>query len=69
MANTMLSNRRNRGAGGLMAQIRQFASNLQRSGQDPEALLNEMVNSGKVSQQQLENAKNLANLFMNGLKK
>jgi hypothetical protein len=65
----MLSNKRNFGNGGLIGQIRQFVSNLQRSGQDPEALLNEMVNSGKVSQQQLENAKNLANLFINGLKK
>ena len=63
MANTMLSNKRNFGNGGLIA------SNLQRSGKNPEELLNEMVNSGKVSQQQLENAKNLANLFMNGLKK
>ena len=69
MANTMLSNKRNFGNGGLIGQIRQFASNLQRSGKNPEELLNEMVNSGKVSQQQLENAKNLANLFMNGLKK
>lgn len=65
----MLSNRRLSGSGNLMSQVKQFADNLRRSGTDPEQMLNEMVSSGKVSKEQLERAKNLASLFMNGLKK
>jgi malonyl CoA-acyl carrier protein transacylase len=68
MANTMLT-RSSFGNKGLISQIKQFASNLRRSGQNPEEILNELVRSGKVTKEQLENAKNLANLFVNGLKK
>lgn len=46
----------------LISQISEFAKNLQKSGKDPEQLLNELLRSGKYTPSQIENARNLAQL-------
>lgn len=40
-----------------------FRSNLLASGKDPQVMLNELVSSGKYTQEQINNAKNMAEKF------
>lgn len=60
--NTML-----KGNGNLLSQIRQFAKDLERSGKDPQALLDELLKSGKYTNEQVEQAKKMAQMFMGKL--
>jgi len=53
----------NNGSGNILSQIRQFADNLKKSGKDPNQLLNELMASGKYTQEQIEQAKRLAQMF------
>lgn len=59
--NTMLNgNSRN-----LISQINNFKKQIEQSGKSPEQLLNDLVSSGKVSQDQLNGAINMAKLILN----
>ena len=58
----------NTGSGDLMSQFMQFKKQVEASGKDPQAMLNEMLASGKVSPAVLNKAKTLAAVFANKLK-
>lgn len=45
-----------------MQQFNEFKTMLQKSGKDPAVLLDQMIKSGQVSQQQLDQAKQMANM-------
>jgi len=45
-----------------LQQFNQFKDMLQKSGKDPAVLLDQMVKSGQVTQQQLEQAKQMAEM-------
>lgn len=64
--NTMFRNSQN--STSLMSQFNKFVSDFKKSGQDPNAVLNQLLNSGKVSKEQFERAKMLAGLFSGQLK-
>lgn len=49
----------------VLNQFKQFQDMLQRSGRDPKKLLDELVESGKYNQSQIENAKSMASMFAN----
>ena len=66
MANSMLRNRMqtsNSSNNNLENQIRQFAENLKRMNKDPNQLLDELISSGKYTNEQINKAKTLASLF------
>lgn len=63
--NTMLKG--NGTNGNLLSQIRQFANELKKSGKSPEQMLNDLMANGKYSQQQVEQAKRLAQMFVGKL--
>ena len=58
--NTMFQNNQN---SNLLQQISNFADNLKNSGQNPQVLLDQLVKSGKVSQEQLNRATMMAKMF------
>lgn len=58
--NTMFQNNQN---SNLLQQISNFADNLKKSGQNPQVLLDQLVKSGKVSQEQLNRATMMAKMF------
>ena len=78
MASTILKTLRNKGAAGpsgsagnngdIMSQFMQFKKQIEASGKDPQAMLNEMLASGKVSPTMLNKAKTLATVFANKIK-
>lgn len=77
MASTILKTMRNKGAAGpasggnsgdMMSQFMQFKKQIEASGKDPQALLNEMLASGKISPTMLNKAKTLAAVFANKFK-
>ena len=80
MASTILSKMQNRsrsGAAGpasggnngdIMSQFMSFKKQIEASGKDPQAMLNEMLASGKVSPTMLNKAKTLAAVFANKFK-
>ena len=78
MASTALKGMRNKGAAGpaagpanngdIMSQFIQFKKQIEASGKDPQAMLNEMLASGKVSPAMLNKAKTLAAVFANKFK-
>lgn len=66
MANSMLRNRMqtsNDGNSSLEQNIRKFAENLKKMNKDPNQLLDELINSGKYTSEQIEKAKILAGIF------
>ena len=78
MASTALKNMKNKPgtnyAGGnmangdIMSQFMSFKKQIEASGKDPQAMLNEMLASGKVSPTMLNKAKTLATVFANKFK-
>ena len=80
MASTVLSKMHNipkkgdfmatgsRQTGDLLSQFLSFKKDIENSGRDPNTMLNELLASGKVSQQQLNKAKTLAAVFANKFK-
>lgn len=60
--NTMLKG--NGSNGNLLSQIRQFANELKKSGKSPEQMLNDLVASGKYTNEQVEQAKRFAKMFI-----
>lgn len=78
MASTILSKMHNKsasgfnggnaGGGDMMSQFMQFKKQIEASGKDPQAMLNEMLASGKVSPAVLNKAKTLAAVFANKFK-
>jgi hypothetical protein len=78
MASTVLKGMRNKGAAGpasspagngdMVSQFMSFKKQIEASGKDPQALLNEMLASGKVSPTMLNKAKTLAAVFANKIK-
>ena len=78
MASTILKTLRNKGAAGpasspagngdIMSQFMSFKKQIEATGKDPQALLNEMLASGKVSPTMLNKAKTLATVFANKFK-
>ncbi len=64
--NTMFKNNPN--STSLISQFNKFVSDFKKSGQNPEVVLNQLISSGKVSQEQLDRAKMLASLFSGQLK-
>ena len=52
----------------MLSQFMGFKKRIENSGRDPQTMLNELVASGKVSQQQLNRAKTLATVFANKFK-
>lgn len=76
MASTALKGMRNKGAAGpaagnngdMISQFMQFKKQIEASGKDPQAMLNELLASGKVSPTLLNKAKTLAAVFANKIK-
>ena len=77
MASTILRTMRNKSAAGpasggnngdMMSQFMSFKKQIEASGKDPQALLNELLASGKVSPTMLNKAKTLATVFANKIK-
>lgn len=77
MASTILRTMRNKGAAGpaaggsngdMMSQFMSFKKQIEASGKDPQAILNELLASGKVSPTMLNKAKTLATVFANKIK-
>ena len=77
MASTILRTMRNKGAvgpasggnnGDMLSQFMQFKKQIEASGKDPQAMLNELLASGKVSPTMLNKAKTLATVFANKIK-
>ena len=77
MAITILSTMHNKGAAGpsgaagngdMVSQFMSFKKQVEASGKDPQALLNELLASGKVSPTMLNKAKTLATVFANKFK-
>lgn len=44
----------------MMSQFNEFKNMLKKSGKDPKQVLDELIKSGKVTKEQVENAKQLA---------
>lgn len=55
--------------GNLLQQFLKFKGEIEASGKNPQDILNTLISSGKVNQQQLNQAKTLAGLFANKYKK
>lgn len=77
MPSTILSKMRNTASssagpsgnnGDMMSQFLQFKKQLEASGKDPQALLNELLANGRVSPAMLNKAKTLAAVFANKFK-
>ena len=66
MPNPMLSHLRANNPMQMIQQFNQFKQSMQ--GKDPEAMVNELLRSGKMSQQQFEQLKSQAQSFMSLLK-
>ena len=62
MPNPMLSHLRANNPMQMIQQFNQFKQSMQ--GKDPEAMVNELLRSGKMSQQQFEQLKTQAQSFM-----
>jgi len=58
----------NNGNGDILSQFMGFKKRIENSGKDPQTMLNELIASGKVNQQQLNRAKTLASVFANKFK-
>lgn len=56
----VLQNQNNQSSQNLVSNINQFSEELKRSGRDPKQMVMEMLNSGKISQSDFENAKRKA---------
>lgn len=71
MASTILKNLHNKpGTGGgsngdVFSQFMKFKKEFESSGKDPQAVLNELLSSGKVNQAMYNRAKSLASVFVN----
>ena len=71
MASTIMKNLHNKAGSGagnngdLMSQFLKFRKEVEASGKDPQALLNELLSSGKVNQAMYNRAKTLASVFLN----
>lgn len=50
-------------SGNIVQQFSNFADNFRKSGKDPQAFLDELVNSGKVTQEQVNKATEMAKQF------
>lgn len=59
----LLKNNKQSGTGNMVSQFKQFQNQINSSGKNPRDILNELVSSGKVSKEQLENATRLANMY------
>ena len=78
MASTVLKNMKNKPGANyagrnmanadMVSQFMQFKKQIEASGKDPQAMLNELLASGKVSPALLNKAKTLAAVFANKLK-
>lgn len=64
--NTMLKNSQN--STSLKEQFFKFCSDFKKSGQDPNALLNQMIASGRVTKEQVDNAIKMSRIFAGLLK-
>ena len=62
MVNPMLQHMRSNNPMQMISQFNQFKQQMQ--GKDPEAMVNELLRSGKMSQQQFEQLKSQAQSFM-----
>ena len=58
----------NNDGGDILSQFMGFKKRIENSGRDPQTMLNELIASGKVNQQQLNRAKTLASVFANKFK-
>lgn len=61
--NTMLKNNNNFSQNNIMNKFNDFIQEIKRTNKTPEQLLNEVIKSGKFSNQQIEQAKMLASLI------
>ena len=76
MASTILKNLHNKasslpgqaGGGDMLSQFLNFKKQIENSGKDPQAILNEVLASGKVPPAMLNKAKTLATVFANKFK-
>lgn len=73
MASTILKNLQNKGnpessKNDIMSQFMSFKKQIETSGRDPQAILNEMLASGKIPPAMLNKAKTLAQVFINKFK-
>ena len=58
----------NNDGGDILSQFMGFKKRIENSGRDPQTMLNELIASGKINQQQLNRAKTMATLFANKFK-
>ena len=71
MASTVLKNLHNKpgtgsgGSGDVFSQFAKFKKEFEATGKDPQAVLNELLASGKVNQAMYNRAKSLASVFVN----
>ncbi len=65
----MLLKNGKKNSGDMVSQFNNFKKQLSQTGKNPKDLLNELVSSGKVSKEQLENATRLANMYKYLIKK
>lgn len=65
----MLLKNGKKNSGDMVSQFNNFKKQLSQTGKNPRDLLNELVSSGKVSKEQLENATRLANMYKYLIKK
>ena len=59
----LLKNSKSNSNDDIKAKFSQFKTQIQQSGQNPQAMLDNLVQSGKVTRQQLNEAVRMANLF------
>lgn len=64
-----LKNKKTNASGDMTTQFESFKKQILSSGKKPEQILNDLISSGRVNSQQLENAKRLANLYSYLIKK
>lgn len=58
----------NNGNSDILSEFMGFKKRIENSGKDPQTMLNELIASGKVNQQQLNRARTLASVFLNKFK-
>lgn len=47
----------------MLQQFNQFKNQLQQTGRQPQQILDELINSGKITKEQLDQARNMAEMF------
>lgn len=49
----------------MLQQFNQFKNSLSQTGKQPQQILDELINSGKITKEQLDQARSMAEMFKN----